>query len=336
MPERAADGEVIIVDDSAMVNTTPPRTSKTFEDYAREDILPKIKFYGATYKRVDVVFDVYKKSTLKGEARMIRGQGMRRRVTGTPKTPTNWRSFLRDDDNKTELFQFLADTICQTQTTSTIIVTKEACVICNDNQKSLQAVSPCPHEEADTRIFVHARDAAIEGSKALVIKTNDTDIVVIAVYVLPQLQEIGVETLWTAFGHGVGMKWIPIHELLNAIGPTRARGIMYFHAFTGCDVVSAFRGKGKKSAWQTWDVLDEVTATFSNLSQFPTEVTDTDLKTLERFVVLMYDRSSAATGVDQARLHMFARKQRPYDSITPTQAALREHAKRAAYQAGVI
>ena len=63
---------------------------------------------------------------------------------------------------------------------------------------------------------------------------------------------------------------------------------------------------------------------------------NTDLKTLERFVVLMYDRSSAATGVDQARLHMFARKQRPYDSITPTHAALREHAKRAAYQAGVI
>ena len=43
IPERAPEGEVIIVDGSAMVNTTPPRTSKTFEDYAREDILPKIK-----------------------------------------------------------------------------------------------------------------------------------------------------------------------------------------------------------------------------------------------------------------------------------------------------
>ena len=52
----------------------------------------------------------------------------------------------------------------------------------------------------------------------------------------------------------------------------------------------------------------------------------------------MYDRSSAATGVDEARLHIFARKQRPYDSIPPTQADIREHAKlkRAAYQVGVI
>ena len=62
------------------------------------------------------------------------------------------------------------------------------------------------------------------------------------------------------------------------------------------------------------------------------------MKTLDRFVVFVYDRSSAATGVDEARLHMFARKQRPYDSIPPTQADLREHAKLnlAAYQVGVI
>ena len=91
---------------------------------------------------------------------------------------------------------------------------------------------------------MHARDAAIEGSKALVITANDTDIVVVAVSVLAQLHEFGVETLWTAFGHCVGMKWIAIHKLLNIIGPARASGMMYFHAFTGCDVISAFRGKG--------------------------------------------------------------------------------------------
>ena len=64
-----------------MVNTTPPRSSKTYEDYALEYILLKIKFYGATYKRVDVVFDMYRRFTIKGEARVRRGQGMRRRGT---------------------------------------------------------------------------------------------------------------------------------------------------------------------------------------------------------------------------------------------------------------
>ena len=76
MPERAPEGEAIIVDGSAMVNTTPPRISKTFEDYAREDILPNIKLYGATHNIMYVVFDVYMKSSLKGEARMRREQGI--------------------------------------------------------------------------------------------------------------------------------------------------------------------------------------------------------------------------------------------------------------------
>ena len=59
----------------------------------------------------------------------------------------------------------------------------------------MEAVSPCLHEEADTRICVHARDAAIKGSKAFVVKANDTAIVAITASVLPLLQEIGVETL---------------------------------------------------------------------------------------------------------------------------------------------
>ena len=132
------------------------------------------------------------------------------------------------------------------------------------------------------------------------------------------------------------MRWIPVHDVVSAIGFDKAGGITYFHAFTGCDVVSAFRGKGKKSAWQTWNVFDDITETFANLSQYPTLIRDIDMKKLERFVVLMYDRSSAATGVDEARLDLFARKQRAYNSIPPTQAALVEHVKRASYQAGVI
>ena len=50
----------------------------------------------------------------------------------------------------------------------------------------------------------------------------------------------------------------------------------------------------------------------------------------------MYDRSSADVNVNDARLIVFARKQRPYDAIPPTQSALKLHSKRAAYQGGII
>ena len=49
---------------------------------------------------------------------------------------------------------------------------------------ALDDVSPCSHEEADTRMFVHAKDAVSNGSESVIIKVNDTD-VVIAVYTLP-------------------------------------------------------------------------------------------------------------------------------------------------------
>ena len=61
-----------------------------------------------------------------------------------------------------------------------------------------------------------------------------------------------------------------------------------------------------------------------------------DLQILEKYVVIMYNRSSTAEGVDDARLDMFARKQRPYEAIPRTRGALLQHTKRAAYQAGCI
>jgi len=60
---------------------------------------------------------------------------------------------------------------------------------------TLDAVAPCSHEEADTRVFVHARDATPQGSKSITIKANNTDVVVIAVATMPSLQELGLEKL---------------------------------------------------------------------------------------------------------------------------------------------
>jgi len=155
LPDKGPQGDAIIIDGSVLINAIPPRSSKTFDDYAREDILPKANTYGAKYECVDIVFDVYKTFSLKSEARGKRGQGTRRRVTGTSKTPTNWRSFLQDENNKTELFHFITDKLCEAETASTVVVTKEEDAT-SYKMMSLDAVAPCSHEEANTRIFVHA------------------------------------------------------------------------------------------------------------------------------------------------------------------------------------
>jgi hypothetical protein len=83
-------------------------------------------------------------------------------------------------------------------------------------------------------------------------------------------------------------------------------------------------------------VCDEVSKIFSKLSEHPSAVDDSDLKASKKFVVLMYDRSSEVTTVNEARFDLFARKQKHYDLIPPIQAALKERAKRAAYVAGYV
>ncbi|KAG0729102.1 hypothetical protein GWK47_003575 [Chionoecetes opilio] len=53
---------------------------------------------------------------------------------------------------------------------------------------------------------------------------------------------------------------------------------------------------------------------------------------LERFVVLMYDRTSDTMEVNDARKQLFAHKSRALENIPPTQAALQQHIKRASLQ----
>lgn len=98
------EADCIIIDGSALVNSLPPQTSKTFEDYAALDVLPTIQAYSAKYKRTDIVFDVYHPLNLKSEIRSKQGRGVRRRVTSTSKVPSNWWNFLRDSNNKAEIF----------------------------------------------------------------------------------------------------------------------------------------------------------------------------------------------------------------------------------------
>jgi hypothetical protein len=81
-------------------------------------------------------------------------------VTDKGKIPQNWRSFLRDNSIKTELFNFLADKIVKMCPNNTGIVTQEEGVVCNQSI-SLEGLTHCNHEEADTRMFKSTRSPSL-------------------------------------------------------------------------------------------------------------------------------------------------------------------------------
>ena len=56
---------------------------------------------------------------------------------------------------------------------------------------------------------------------------------------------------------------------------------------------------------------------------------------LERFTVILYDKTSYLEHVDEARQELFCQKEKAMEAPPPTQDALLQHSKRVAYQAGI-
>ena len=115
-----------------------------------------------------------------------------------------------------------------------------------------------------------------------------------------------------------------------SIGEEKSEALLAFHAFTGYDQMPSFAHYGKKTAWEALGAFNEVTAAFQALSNAPTvDVVDEVMPILERYVTIMYDRTSTCMKVNGARRDLFTRAAFP-----PTSDALCQHAKRSTYQAG--
>jgi hypothetical protein len=186
----------------------------------------------------------------------------------------------------------------------------------------------CTHEEADTRIVIHVRHAVEHGAKTVVVRTVDTDVVVILLGLLSSLfSASGLFKLWVAFGSGKKFRFINVNTVFHHLGPKKAVGILMFHSKTGCDTVSAFNGIGKLSAWKVWGDSPDVTEIFQMVSNKPfTNVIpySTAFSHLEQFVINMYDKSNSAKSVNEARRLMFTKKNCMFDRLPPTQVLCRK------------
>ena len=75
---------------------------------------------------------------------------------------------------------------------------------------------------------------------------------------------------------------------------------------------------------------------FACLSRAPRQVSSDELAAVERYFVLLYQRTSTLSHVNDARKQLFAFGNQKIENIAQTLHALEEHVKRAVYQAGHI
>ena len=205
----------MVLDGSAVVNMLRPGSAKTFEEYVTMVFMPFIYAQLKETCRVDVVWDRYIPASIKHIASTERGIASHQQVSLNAPVPRNWHDFMRCDENKTALFLFLADQMCRNKLLNgkLLIGSKDTNVKCSDTSYNTSLLQSCSHEEADTRMLLHAADMVNAGHMKILIRTVDTDVVVLAICFF---QEISCEQLWIAFGVGQHFRYIPIHELSRA------------------------------------------------------------------------------------------------------------------------
>ena len=127
-----------------------------------------------------------------------------------------------------------------------------------------------------------------------------------------------------AFGTGNAFRYLDPTSMAQALGVDRCSALPAFHALTGCDVTSSFAEKGKHTAWSAWNSFNDATAALCRLAETPSidDVLQL-LPTVERLVVIMYDRGSPDSSVNRKRQIHFTKKGREIENIPPTKALTR-------------
>ena len=140
------------------------------------------------------------------------------------------------------------------------------------------------------------------------------------------------EQLWFRTGVKDKLRYIPIHNVAQKLGPDLCNMLPAFHALPGCDTTSGLSHIGKKTAWK---VLKNDINVYSGMLLLgeQTPPSNGTIQACERFLCATYTASErAGTTADEVRYWMFCQKKQKNESLPPTFYSLYHHIERANYQ----
>ncbi|KAG1661763.1 hypothetical protein GQR58_021271 [Nymphon striatum] len=323
----------LLIDGAALIQAIgKPAKAQTFEDLSVEFCNSVLKRFGSVYSRVDLLFDRYQDLSIKSGTRSKRSEAGKvkpiRRVISSKdvKLPSNFKSFLSLSENKADLAAFLSEAMVEMaeeklNPTHELVVAggfEDLLKVWISTDRSTDHLSS-NHEEADTRLILHAADASQQGYERCVLQCRDTDVLVLAV---AHRDSLPSET-WFSMGLKAKRPFIPIHSI--SLPDEQIQTLIAFHSLTGCDSVSQFADIGKKTAWK---VFMQEGACLRKLGS--AKIDDRIIKDVERFVCKLYLKDTPMTSINEVRKEIFLK--RSLDALPPTKDALEFHIHRANYQ----
>ena len=333
--DQMADGSVLVLDGMMLIHSVEIRSLQvTFGELA-SIILKKIVSlaYAKQHSEVHVVFDRYPENSIKSM------EHIRRAGTGTAqclrivkcdqKLPIQWKNYLKCGQNKEELVRFLYESWAMDYPYHfklNVAFDRKSFSLVPDS-KPVQMYSNCDHEEADTRLVLHALQAS-QNCSAILIKSPDSDVAFIS---LAHVESISATVLFET-GTADSKRIINLSSLQKSMKPNVAEALLGLHVFTGCDTTSAFHGKGKAKAFKIFQDCEHYQEAFKNLGQ-DFNVSDDVRASLEDFVCKLYGQRCSS--VNEARYILFCLKPLDEKSLPPTSDALFQHILRCNYQLAI-
>ena len=319
-----------IIDGMALVRAMgKPQHASTFGEYADVFTQRVTSNLDGNFTRVDIVFDWYQQNSIKNRTRTKRSttqQKVRTIVNRDVRLPVNWNSFIEMNENKANLTQFLS-----TELENHVQHYEDQVVISGGFEDPEKVTSTAgidvshlqaTHEEADTRILLHAADATAKGYERLIIQCRDTDVLVLLLVFANQLSQ----GIWMKAGTAKKPRYIKVHAI--ALPNEILKGLLAFHAITGCDTTSQFTGHGKRTTWKVFLQYPHLLHNFAE-DDVPSPAS---ISLAEEFVCKLYDNKTTSKSIQEVCCALFRKLKANVDSLPPTEDALSLHIMRAHYQ----
>ena len=330
----------VIIDAMALLQALV-RVPDRFSELA-DMVMTRILTEAGDATRIDFVGDQYPANSIKSTERSKRGRDGELVINitnGQQFCPRQWRKFMANGSNKTGLLNFLVGEWSEKAVYAEKIKDRTLFVTHGDNCTKLASsngtitastvLDLCSNqEEADTRMFLHANHASQNGHQCIAIRSSDTDVEVLACY---HQAAIPADIVLIS-GTKSRTRIVSIRQVCEKLGQEMCEVLPSLHAITGCDSVSAFATKGKKKAFDIVQLYPSLRQIVGSLGE-RVPASDEDLNKLEQFVCALYN-DHRCNSVNELRYKLFCKsKNQQSHQLPPTKAALKNHLRRANYQA---
>ena len=322
--------QIIVIDFMALVRKLPLKKMNiiTYGGFA-ECLRSNIINYAAGSSRIDIIFDVYNKDSIKDGERLSRGSasGITVAIRNDAQTlPEDMGLFWSSADNKVQLQHYfykwmILNFVSEKDVFFGGVNNVYYCIKLVSGQTSTCTELNSVQEEADDRMMFHITHGCNNGIESVRVVSPDSDVFCSLVYHFKHTWSLN--ELYMRLGRGRTKRTVAIHSVVQKVDEIIVSNLPAIHALSGCDTTSKV---GLKLACLNKPV------DLSLIHNFGKNHLDLDMiVNAEKFLLQCFNKQRDAATFDDYRHEQYY-DSTDFNKLVCCTSTIHEHIKRAYFQ----